>query len=80
MNSLKFWDLITSGIMLAGAILFGWQTWLYESVTITAAVGVTVFIVGIVIGVIKIRCPFCKHFLGLAFSGKFCPHCGDKIK
>ena len=30
---------------------------------------------------IKIRCPFCRHFLGVLCSSKkmFCPYCGCKI-
>lgn len=25
------------------------------------------------------RCPYCKHFLGHAGGGSFCPHCGRPL-
>ena len=81
MNVLRFWNILSSGIMLLGAFLFGYQIWEYETFTFLSSIGVLIFIIGIIISIIKIKCPFCHHFLGiLGPVGKFCPFCGEQIR
>ena len=43
--------------------------------------GVIFIIAALAVVLIKIRCPFCRHFLGVLCSSKkmFCPYCGCKI-
>lgn len=81
MNKLWFWNILSSGTMLLGALLFGHQIWKHETFTFLADAGALIFIIGIILSMIKIKCPFCHHFLGiLGPAGKFCPFCGDQIK
>lgn len=81
MNKLRFWNILSSGIMLLGILLFGYQIWKHETLTFLADTGVLIFIIGGTVSIIKIKCPFCHHFLGiLGPVGKFCPFCGDQIR
>ena len=81
MKQIQFWNILSSGIMLMGALLFGYQIWKYETFTFLAAVGALIFMVGIIVSIMKIKCPFCHHVLGiLGPVGKFCPFCGDQIR
>ena len=80
MRKLILWDLMVAGIMGIGAVIFGWQIVVYESITPLAGIGVLLFIAGLWVGFLKVRCPFCHHFLGLMSTGKFCPYCGTEIK
>ncbi len=43
--------------------------------------GVIFIIAALAVALIKIRCSFCRHFLGVLYSSKkmFCPYCGCKI-
>ena len=43
--------------------------------------GVIFIIAALAVVLIKIRCPFCRHFLGVLCSSKkmFCPYYGCKI-
>ena len=42
--------------------------------------GVVICAAGIVLGLVKLRCPFCHHFLGILSDGySFCPWCGDRL-
>ncbi len=80
MKGLRFWDGVSAGIMVLGAVVFGWQVWAREAVTLLAGVGLAVFGAGILTAFFKVRCPFCRRYLGIsAAAWKFCPHCGDKI-
>ena len=69
-SPLKRWDLALSCLFLAGAILFGLSA--YQGST---------FIMLSVLGLVKLRCPFCHHFLGFLSAGShhFCPWCGDQL-
>ena len=81
MSKLRFWTIFSSVIMLLGAIVFGYQIWKYETLTFLADIGMLIFIIGIIVSIIKIRCPFCHHFLGIwGPVGKFCSFCGGEIK
>lgn len=79
MNRVRFWNLVSTLIMLAGAILFGCMVWIHGGVTFSAFIGTIMFGAGLLVGWIKVRCPFCRRFLGLAAAGRFCPHCGGEI-
>ena len=79
MNSVRFWDAVSALISLSGALLTGYQYIAHDGMTFAAAAGIAVFAAGIVIGTVKIRCPFCRHFLGLVVRGRFCPYCGSSI-
>lgn len=43
--------------------------------------GLLIIVAALAVALIKLRCPFCRHFLGVLYSGKktFCPYCGCKI-
>ena len=45
MNVLRFWNILSSGIMLWGAFLFGYQIWKYETFTFLSSIGVLIFII-----------------------------------
>lgn len=49
MKQIQFWNILSSGIMLMGALLFGYQIWKYETFTFLAAVGALIFMVGIIV-------------------------------
>lgn len=78
MKRLQWFDRLSAGISLAGALLFGWQCYVYESITFLAALGALVFLLSFVICFTTVRCPFCGHYWGLAVSPRrpFCPWCG----
>nr|WP_317284902.1 hypothetical protein [uncultured Dysosmobacter sp.] len=81
MEQLRRWEIVSGGISLLGALLFGIQVWLHEVLTGLAVLGLGGFFAGSLLAVVKVRCPFCNHFLGLFGPvGKFCPYCGDQIK
>ena len=81
MEQLRRWEIASSRISLLGALLFGIQVWLHEVLTSLAILGLGAFLAGNLLAVMKVRCPFCHHFLGLfSPTGKFCPYCGDQIK
>lgn len=51
--------------------------------TIEICLGITgaVVIIGAIIyASIKMRCPYCKRFLSIYSSGKYCPHCGKSFE
>jgi hypothetical protein len=78
MKVIRFWDRISAIIFLAGAIIFGAQCYLHQSFTLISGLGILITLLGIIISFVKVRCPFCGHFLGWAFTSKncFCPQCG----
>lgn len=80
MKHLLFWQRISLVIYTIGTLLFGIPCFFYGQITFLSVIGLLVFAAAIAADIIKMRCPFCHHFLGLAPSGKYCPHCGDQIK
>lgn len=83
MKRLIFWDILSSGVFLTGAIIFGYSCHIYGTFdNMLTLVGVIIAVLGVVIDIITQRCPFCKHFLGIFFAGKRkkCPFCGYEIK
>ena len=67
--------------MLLGALLFGYQVWQRGTFTLLSTIGLLLFLFGIIVSVIKIRCPFCNHFLGIwGPVGEFCSFCGGNFK
>ena len=81
MEQLRRWEMASSILSLLGAVLFGVQVWRHEVLTGLAVLGLLGFFAGSLLAVVKVRCPFCNHFLGLFGPGRnFCPYCGDQIK
>ncbi len=80
MNRFLFWQRISLLLFTAGALLFGIPCLWYGQMTVLSAVGLLILAASIGMDVVKLRCPFCRHFLGVAPPGKYCPHCGDQIK
>lgn len=78
---LKRWDLAVSLLFLAGAALFGVSAYRTGALGVLSAPGLILCIVSIVLGLVKLRCPFCHHFLGFLTAGSypFCPWCGDRL-
>ena len=77
---LKTWDLVSALLFLVGALLFGVGCFRL-GILWMAAGGIVVFS-SIVLALCKLRCPFCRRFLGLLSAGKmsFCPHCGAPLE
>ena len=47
---------------------------------IIIGLGVVVFMIGFILALCFIRCPYCRGLLNLkGFSPDYCPHCGKKI-
>ena len=68
-SALKRWNLIVGCVFLAGALVAGISA--YRAVTFTPLSD---------LGLVKLRCPFCHHFLGILSDGySFCPWCGDRL-
>ena len=80
MNRIKRWDLISAATSTLGAVLFGYQVMLHDSITMPACAGAVIFLAGLVLGIAKVRCPFCGRFLGLCRHGAFCPRCGCDLE
>lgn len=81
MKELKHWEMASGILSLLGAVLFGVQVWLHGALTGLAVLGLGGFFAGSLLAVVKVRCPFCHHFLGLfGPAGNFCPYCGGRIK
>ena len=81
MSPLRFWSIVSAGISLSGALLFGVQAWARGAFTPLSALGLAVFLAGNAAAAVKVRCPFCRRFLGLLGpAGKFCPHCGSPLE
>ncbi len=82
MKKLKIWDLVSTAIVLLGAMLFYLGCITTERFdNFMSATGIVLVSIAIIISLIKQRCPFCKHYLGYFFSSKrkFCPYCGCEI-
>ena len=81
MSRLRFWMMVSGGMILLGALLFGCQVWKHVSFTPLADAGAVLVAAGIIVGLLKIRCPFCRRFLGIAGPvGSYCPFCGETLK
>lgn len=80
-SPLKRWDLALSCVFLAGAILFGLSAYQSSTFIMLSALGLLLCIGSIILGLVKLRCPFCHHFLGFLSAGShhFCPWCGDQL-
>ena len=81
MGRLRFWNVCSSVMFLAGTALFLAGCLLDERFASPwCAAGGAVILVSMVLGIVKLRCPFCHHFLGLLFSPsprrRHCPRCG----
>lgn len=76
----KFWDGISSILVLFGLVLYGSSFWYGVWALVYAALGCV--ILGVLIAVRTQRCPFCHRCLGMMFfSGKkmYCPHCSSDV-
>lgn len=82
MRKLQMWDLASALVFLAGAVLFGVPCFRYEVVTPLSGLGALVAVVGVIMGLVKVRCPCCGAFLGALVSPKrpFCPSCGRNLE
>ena len=79
--TLKHWDWSVSSVFLAGAIIFGVSAYRDDILAPLSALGLVLCTGSIILGRVKLRCPFCHHFLGFisASSYPFCPWCGDQL-
>ena len=73
MKTVRFWALSSDLILLAGALT------LCLSQPLLALLGGILIAAGIAISLVKVRCPFCHHYIGLGY-GHFCKHCGGPLK
>ena len=82
MKKLKMWNLTSALVFLAGAVLFGVPCFRYEGVTPLSGLGALVAVAGVIMGLVKVRCPCCGAFLGVLVSPKrpFCPSCGRNLE
>ena len=78
---LKRWDWIVSGLFLSGAVIVGVSVYQDGTIAPLSAPGLILCIASIILGRVKLRCPFCHHFLGFLSAGSylFCPWCGDQL-
>ena len=78
---LRHWDWIVSGVFLAGALIFGASAYQDGALAPLSALGLLLCIGSFILGLVKLRCPFCHHFLGFLSAGSylFCPWCGDQL-
>ena len=68
MKGLKFWEMCSAVIFLGGALMFGAGCLLDATLSSPwCAAGGTAVIVSIALGIGKMRCPCCRHFLGVLF-------------
>lgn len=82
MKKLKMWHWGSTALFLLGAIQYGFGCVRTESFdSFMSAIGIVFILAAILISMIKLRCPFCKHYLGWIFNSKweFCPYCGSEI-
>lgn len=82
MKKLKFWDWVSTIIFLLGAVFVNVGIINNDSFGAGLSIcGVIFIIAALAVVLIKNRCPFCRHFLGVLYSSKkmFCPYCGCKI-
>lgn len=80
MKTIKFWDNISAIIFLIGALIFGTQCFFQQSFTLISGLGISIVLLGIIISIVKVRCPFCGHYLGFSRINKFCSWCGCDFK
>ena len=73
MLRLKTWSFIVSIIYFAGCLIFGIICY------VTGRIHLIISVAGIIVGIVKIRCPFCGKYLGIFYSGYFCPYCGSEV-
>ena len=81
MKKLKFWDWVSTIIFLLGAVIS--YIGAINETGLSALLclgGLLIIVAALAVALIKLRCPFCRHFLGVLYSGKktFCPYCGCK--
>ncbi len=82
MKTLKKRDIISSAVFQLGAVLFGFGCKEPESLgAVFILAGAVIVFISIIIALVKIRCPFCKHYLGMLYDSKrtFCPYCGAEL-
>ncbi len=82
MKKLKFWYWVSTIIFLLGAVIRYIGAINETGLSALLCFGGLLFIIAaLAVALIKIRCPFCRHFLGVLCSSKkmFCPYCGCKI-
>ena len=85
MKGLKFWEMCSAVIFLGGALMFGAGCLLDATLSSPwCAAGGTAVIVSIALGIGKMRCPCCRHFLGVLFfpsdKKRYCPWCGCNME
>ena len=80
MKWMKFWDTISSILVLLGLGLYGSSCYYGAWSLVYAALGCIVL--GALIAAFTQRCQFCRRYLGMMFftGGKtYCPHCGSDV-
>ena len=70
MKKLQMWDLTSALVFLMGAVLFGVPCFRYEVVTPLSELGALVAVIGVIIGLVKVRCPCVVVFLVAQLSAK----------
>lgn len=81
MKRMRFWDSISTILVLFGFGLYGSSCRYGVWALVYAALGCV--IAGAIIALYTQRCPFCRRYLGMMFfSGNktYCPHCGSDVR
>ena len=73
---------ITHGLIIIGIVLAGFSMFTNESIQYyILGIGTVTSIIGILYGIIMVRCPFCHHALPLIGTGEHCcPNCGEILE
>lgn len=79
MLRLKTWSMIVSITYFAGCLIFGIICYVTGRIHPASIIGLIISVGGIIVGIVKIRCPFCGKCLGIVYSGYFCPYCGSEV-
>ena len=75
----RLWCWIGGLLLAAGALLL-WAGLLLGGHWLPTGAGLLLLLAGGALALAKVRCPFCRRYLGTASEGwRFCPHCGAAL-
>ena len=80
MKQMRFWDSVSTILVLFGFGLYGSSCCYGVWALVYAALGC--IIAGAIIALYTLRCPFCRRYLGMMSNtgGKtYSPHCGSDV-
>ena len=76
----KFWCLLASLFFLVGALVLAAGLLYLGRHWLPVGAGLLLLLGGFALALAKVRCPFCRRYLGTASEAwTFCPHCGVKL-